>query len=423
MTVESAAPTLDTIDLTDLENFRHGFPHEVFTVLREQAPVWRHPATPGTEEIGGSFWVVSSHADVRAVSTDPATYRSFEGPSIPDWDPNTRGLMLLTMDPPDHTRLRRLINTGFTPRMTALLEGQARTWAVHIIEKALEKGECNFVDEVAYPLPMHMIADIVGIPEADRAPLFDVVQANTEAHNYGSGLSREELLARQAAALGQMFAYGRELADQKRQSPQDDVWTKLTTAEVELPDGSTTKLNEFELDLFFMVLTIAGSETTRDAIAGGLLALLENPEQMERLRSDPSLLDTAADEIVRWVSPVTYFRRTATKDVVLHDVEIKAGDRVSLWYPSANRDAEVFSDPFTFDLSRSPNPHVGFGGQGAHFCLGAHLARREIRVMFEELLARTEKIELLAEPAHTALGIDQMIAHSLKDVQVRLTGR
>ena len=420
MTVESTAPSLDTIDLTDLELYRHGFPHEVFTVLREQAPVWSHPAT---EELGGPFWVVSSHADVKAVSADHETFRSFEGPSIPDWDPNARGMMLITMDPPEHTRLRRLVNTGFTPRMTAMLEDHARGWAVKIIEGALEKGECNFVEEVAYPLPMHMIADIVGIPASDRHALFDVVQANTEAHNHSLGLPEAEMLARQAAALGQMFAYARELADAKRRSPQDDVWTKLTTAEIQLPDGTTTRLNEFELDLFFMVLTIAGSETTRDAIASGLLALLANPGQMELLRSDPSVLDTAPDEIVRWASPVTNFRRTATRDVVLHGAEIQAGDRVTLWYPSANRDATVFRDPFTFDITRSPNPHVGFGGHGAHFCLGAHLARREIRVMFEELLARTSEIELLGEPVYTVLGPHAMIANSLKDVPIRLTPR
>lgn len=423
MTVNTAAPSLETIDLTDLELYRHGFPHEVFNVLREQAPVWCHPATPGADEIGGSFWVVSSHAGVKAVSNDHETFRSFEGPSIPDWDPNARGMMLITMDPPDHTRLRRLVNKGFTPRMTALLEDQARGWAIKIIESALDKGECNFVDEVAYPLPMHMIADIVGIPESDRYALFDVVQANTEAHNHSLGLPEEEMVARQGAALGQMFAYARELADQKRRSPKDDVWTNLTTAEIELPDGTTTRLNELELDLFFMVLTIAGSETTRDAIASGLVALLQNPSQLELLRSDASVLDTAADEIVRWASPVTNFRRTATRDVVLEGAQIKAGDRVTLWYPSANRDAAVFSDPFTFDLTRSPNPHVGFGGQGAHFCLGAHLARREIRVMFEELLARTSDIELVGEPVYTVLGPHAMIAHSLKDVPVRLARR
>jgi len=420
MTVESTAPSLEAIDLTDLEIFRHGFPHEVFVTLREQAPVWLHPEKPGTE---GPFWVVSSHADVKAVSSDHETFRSFEGPSLPDWDHNARGLMLITMDPPEHTRLRRLVNKGFTPRMTAMLEDQARSWAIKIVEGALEKGECNFVKEVATPLPMHMIADILGIPESDRFALFEVVRENTEAHNESLGLPQEELLARQAAALGQMFAYARELADRKRSSPEDDVWTNLTTAEIEQPDGSKTQLNEFELDLFFMVLCIAGSETTRDAIASGLLALLQNPDQMALLRSDPSAMDTAVDEIVRWASPVTYFRRTVTKDVVLHGQEIKAGERVTVWYPSANRDAAVFDDPFSFDVTRTPNPHVGFGGQGAHFCLGAHLARREIRVMFEELLARTSNIELTGEPVYTVLGINSMIMNSLKDVPVRLTRR
>jgi cytochrome P450 len=236
-------------------------------------------------------------------------------------------------------------------------------------------------------------------------------------------LPEEELLARQGAALGQMFTYARELADEKRRSPKEDVWTKLTTAEVEQPDGSKTQLNEFELDLFFMVLCIAGSETTRDAIAGGLVALLEHPDQMALLRSEPSAMATMAEEVVRWSSPVTYFRRTATRDTVLQGAEIKEGDRVSIWYPSANRDAAVFEDPFRFDVTRDPNPHVGFGGQGAHFCLGAHLARRNIRVMFEELLARTSDIELLDEPVHTVLGPQAMIAQSLKDVPVRLKPR
>ena len=367
MTVESAAPSLETIDLSDIELYRHGFPHETFRLLREQAPVWRHPETPGVADMGGSFWVVSSHADVRAVSNDHETFRSFEGPSIPDWDPNARGMMLITMDPPEHTRLRRLVNKGFTPRMTALLENQARTWAIKIVEAALEKGECNFVDEVAYPLPMHMIADILGIPESDRRALFDVVQENTEAHNHSLGLSEEEMLARQGAALGQMFAYARELADEKRRSPQDDVWTKLTTAEVEQPDGSKTQLNEFELDLFFMVLCIAGSETTRDAIAGGLVALLEHPDQMALLRSEPSAMETAADEIVRWVSPVTYFRRTATKDTVLHGAEIKAGDRVSIVVPVGQPRCHGVRGSIPFRRHPQPQPACGFRGSRSPF--------------------------------------------------------
>jgi cholest-4-en-3-one 26-monooxygenase len=416
MTVESAVPTLDAIDLS-LEDFTHGFPHDVFRVLREQAPVWLHPETPGVKALGGPFWVVSSHEEVKAVSADHTTFRSFEGPTIPDWDPNARGMMLITMDPPDHTRLRKLVNKGFTARMTAMLEDQARSWAVHIIERALELGECNFVDEVAYKLPMHMIADIVGIPEADREPLFSVALAAIEAQS--AQLPKEE----QQARMGQLFAYAHELSDRKRQSPTDDVWTKLTTVEVEQPDGSTTRLSEFELDLFFMVLTIAGSETTRDAISGGLLALLENPYQMELLRSDPSAMGTAVDEIVRWASPVVSFRRTATKDTVLRGAEINEGDRVSLWYPSANRDADVFADPFRFDVTRSPNPHIGFGGHGVHYCLGANLARREIRVMFEELLARTRDIELLGEPTYRVGHIDIMTPCGVKNLPVRLTPR
>jgi cytochrome P450 len=416
--VESAAPTLETIDLS-LEDFTHGFPHDVFTVLREQAPVWRHPETAGANEKlgGGSFWVVSTHEEIKTVSADHTTYRSFEGPTIPDWDHNARGMMLITMDPPDHTRLRKLVNKGFTARMTAMLEDQARSWAVHIIDGALESGECNFVDEVAYKLPMHMIADIVGIPEADRDSLFSVALAAIEAQS--TQLPKEV----QQARMAELFAYAHQLADRKRQSPADDVWTKLTTAEVEQPDGSKTQLNEFELDLFFMVLTIAGSETTRDSISAGLLALLQNPAQMELLRTDPSVMSTAVDEIVRWASPVVVFRRTATKDTVLHGVEIKAGERVALFYPSANRDAKVFTDPFGFDVTRDPNPHLGFGGHGVHYCLGANLARREIRVMFEELLARTKDIELLGEPTYRVGHVDIMTPCGVSNLPVRLTPR
>lgn len=420
MTTTEDASGLESIDLCDLEIFRRGFPHDIFTLLRDRAPVWAHPATAGAQELGGEFWVVSGHADVRTVSADHETFRSLEGPSIPDWDSSTRGLMLITMDPPEHTRLRRLVNSGFTPRMTAMLEDQARSWAGRIIDNALQNAECNFVKDVAYQLPMHMIADILGIPESDRATLFAVVQQHTEAHNHSLQVPEQELRARQAASLQQMFEYARDLADVKRRVPGDDVWTMLTTSEIEQDDGTRTQLDEFELDLFFMVLCIAGSETTRDAIAGGLVALLDHPDQMAMLRADPAAMRTAPDEIVRWASPVTYFRRTATRDVVLNGAEISAGDRVSLWYPSANRDAAVFDEPFRFDVSRTPNPHLGFGGHGAHFCLGAHLARRNIRVMFEELLARTRDIELVGEPGYTVLGPHAMIAYSLEELPVRL---
>ena len=410
---------IDGIDLTDSELYRHGFPHDLFSVLRDTAPVWRHPDTAGTERLGGSFWVASRHADVQAVSRDPARFRSFEGPSLPEMAPERRGAMLVSMDPPDHTRLRRLVSAGFTPRMTALLDAQARAWAVTIVERALEQGEGNFVQEVAYPLPMHMIADIVGIPHADRDWLFDRVNALLQSTDPQSRLGITE----RAAIEAELFRYAHELGAEKRRDPVDDVWTLLTTAEIAQPDGTTTRLDELELDLFFMVLTIAGSETTRSAIAAGLIALLEHPDQMERMRTDPSVMPTAIDEILRWASPVAYFRRTAVEDSALGSVEIAAGDRVSVWYPSANRDAAAFADPFTFDISRSPNPHVAFGGGGMHYCLGANLAKREIRVMFEELLARVGTIEITGDPEYAVQGIGNPITLTLKDLPVRLTAR
>ena len=410
---------LGGIDLTDPERFRHGFPHDVFTSLRDAAPVWRHPDTPGTERLGGSFWVVSRHADVQTVSRDPARFRSLDGPSLPEMAPERRGAMLVAMDPPDHTRLRRLVSAGFTPRMTALLDAQAREWAVAIVERALERGEGNFVQDVAYQLPMHMIADIVGIPHADRDWLFDRVNALLQSTDPQTRLPVPE----RAAIEADLFGYAHALGAEKRRNPTDDVWTLLTGAEIEQPDGTTTRLDELELDLFFMVLTIAGSETTRSAIAAGLIALLEHPDQMERMRTDPSVMPTAVDEILRWASPVAYFRRTAVEDTVLGDVEIAAGDRVSIWYPSANRDEAAFADPFAFDITRSPNPHVAFGGGGMHYCLGANLAKREIRVMFEELLARVGTIELTGDAEYAVQGIGNPITLTLKHLPVRLTGR
>lgn len=420
MATDLPASSLDTVDLTDYELFRRGFPHEVFSLLRHQAPVWRHPDTPGAQRFGGGgFWVVSTHAEVEEVSRSHALYRSFEGPKIGEWPPDQLGNIIISMDPPAHTRMRRLVNAGFTPRMVSQLEEKARAWAGAVMDQALEKDQFNFVDDIAYQLPLHLISDIVGIPVADRSWYFEVVRASLDARVPERNLTPDEV---RAIDVG-IFQYGRDLAEQKRRLPADDVWTKLTTVEVQQEDGSSTRLSEAELDMFFLVLTVAGSETTRDAISGGMAALLQNPDQMELLRREPSAIATAVEEIVRWVSPVTYFRRTAADDIVLRDAEIKAGDRVSLWYPSANRDEAVFEDPFRFDVTRSPNPHVGFGGRGVHHCLGASLARHEIRVMFEELIARTRDVEMLGDLVYQPVGIDSMIAYSPKDLQVRFIPR
>jgi len=413
------APALGTIDLTDFELYRHGFPHDVFTVLRDEAPVWWHPESSRARFLDGGFWVVTRHADVQAVSRDPARFRSFEGPSLPEMAPERRGSMLVAMDPPAHTRLRRLVSSGFTPRMTARLEEQARTWARSIVDHALAQGECNFVQEVAYQLPMHLIADIVGIPVSDREWLFENVNTFIQSSDPRTRLS----LAERTAIEAELHAYAHALGAEKRRCPADDVWTSLTTAEVEHDDGTRTQLSEFELDLFFMVLTIAGSETTRNAIASGLVALVEHPDQMAQLRTDPTVMPTAVEEILRWTTPAAYFRRTAAVDTQIGDVPITAGDRVTIWHPSANRDERAFADPFRFDITRADNPHVTFGGGGIHFCLGANLAKREIKVMFEELLGRVSEIEVVGELAYSVQGIGNPITVSLQDLPVRLTPR
>jgi len=319
--------------------------------------------------------------------------------------------MLTDMDGRPHIRQRKLISSGFTPRMTRRLESQAREWAVRIVDDALERETVDFVQDVAYPLPMHMIADILGIPIEDRDWLFaltnDMLLCIDPEHPVPE--SRREELATE------VFAYGQRISARKRATPADDVLSLLATVEDE-----QGPLNELELDAFFMLLTVAGSETTRNAIASGLQQLLQEPEQLAALRRDPGGMKAATEEVIRWTSPVAYFKRRVARDTEIAGVPIAAGERVTLWYPSANRDERAFPDPFRFDVRRSPNEHVAFGGGGPHFCLGAHLARREITILFEELLARTSAIEPAGDPAYSVLGIGNPILVSLGRLPVRL---
>ena len=222
------------------------------------------------------------------------------------------------------------------------------------------------------------------------------------------------------AAQIEMFHYAQKLGQEKRDNPQDDIWTIITNAEVETEDGESGRMSEIELDFFFLLLTLAGSETTRNAIAHGLIALLDHPDQLETLRKDPDAMRPAVEEIIRWSSPVSYFARRATRDTEIRGVKITKGDRVTLWYPSANRDEDVFKDPFRFDIARTPNQHMAFGGGGAHFCLGANLARREIAILFEELLARTKEIEIIKPAEYTVFGIYNPILVIPQEIQVRL---
>lgn len=385
-------PSLVDIDLWDKDRFVEGVPHEWFARLRREAPVFWHEGDPdfdGPQGAAGPFWAVTGYDDVVTVNRDNETFSSNRG-LVFMWDPDQANLeqqrlLMLNMDPPLHTRYRRLINKGFTPRMVSELESTMRKRTREIVDRVAARGECDFVVDVASELPLQVIADLMGVPQEDRHRLFDWSNRMIGADDPEYGITEE--ISQQASM--ELYAYASELAAQKRLDPKDDLVSVLTQAEV---DGE--KLTDLELDLFFLLLSVAGNETTRNLISHGMVALLEHPDQLERLRDHRALLPGAVEEMLRWATPVMHFRRTATRDLELGGQQIAAGDKVVIWYISANRDERVFDHPDTFDIERSPNEHVAFGGGGPHFCLGANLARLEINVMFEEILDRLHDIEL-----------------------------
>jgi cytochrome P450 len=409
-----------TVDLTDPELYRQGFPHELFTDLRAEGAVLHHPAVPmANASEGVPFWAVLRHEEVVQANRDWETFSATRGPAITGQEDERSGHMLVAADPPTHTRLRKLISAGFTPRMISRLDDRIEMWSRRIVDDVLDRGECDFVRDVAYLLPMHLIADIVGIPEADRPTVFAHTDLVLRAGDPKSGLSAEDHLRSQFA----LYEYAQALGAEKRAHPADDVWSIIANARLDDGSGNLEELSELELDMFFVVLSIAGSETTRNTISMGMHALVQDPDQLARLRGEPSLLDTATEEMIRWSSPVTSFARTATVDTELGGVPIAAGDRIAMFYPSANRDERAFEDPFHFDVTRSPNAHVSFGGGGVHFCLGAHLARREVRAMFHEILARVGDVEVLAEPTWMCCGPDQSVGVSIDSLPVRLAAK
>jgi len=406
----------DAIDLTDLASFARGFPHDVFRWLRRHEPVWWHPATPHTPDAVG-FWVVSRHADVLQVFQDPQSYSSEGGGDRPQGgtmiaDSAAAGVMLNMMDDPRHRRIRQLINKGFTPRRIAALEPELRRRTRAILDDAADAREIDFVRAVARELPLQAICMLLGVHQQDRSQLCDWIDASLEYQD------RELSGENEASKLGAagLAAYGERLIAEKRAQPTGDVFSAVIHAELE--DEEPSRLSDAELQSFFFLLFAAGSETTRKAIAGGLCELLASPEALERLRRDASLMPTAVEEIVRWTTPSVYKRRTATRDLELGEQKIRAGDKVTVWEMSANHDESVFDAPFRFDIARDPNPHLGFGF-GVHYCLGANLARLEIRVMFEELLQRFRAIEIIGEPEFTR---DNRL-FGLKRLPVRLTPR
>jgi cholest-4-en-3-one 26-monooxygenase len=385
---------LSDIDLLNRDRFAEGIPHDWFTLLRKEAPVFHHP-----EPNGPGFWVLTKYDDVVAVGRDGKTFSSDQargGVVMLEEPPEGAGEMpagnlMLTMDAPEHTRYRKLVNHGFTPRRVTALEPHIRDMANQIIDDVIERGECDFVVDVAAELPLQVIAEMIGVPMEDRHKLF-------EWSNRMIGSEDPEYIVPDAevqAAQVEMFMYANQLAAERRANPRDDIVTALLDAEV---DGD--RLSDMDFNMFFLLLSVAGNETTRNSISHGMLAFLENPEQYELLVKDPSLSSSATEEIVRWASPVMYFRRNVTADTEIRGQKIGAGEKVAIYYVSANRDEDAFEHPFTFDIRREPNEHVGFGGGGPHHCLGANLARMEIRVLFEELTRRVPKIEDVGEPSY-----------------------
>ncbi|MBX6391395.1 MAG: cytochrome P450 [Frankia sp.] len=400
--------TLDNIDVYDPDLYVKGVPYEQFKILRAQAPVYHHP---DFEQPHG-FWVVTRHADVTHISRNPEIFSSwrqtcFLNESTPELLLEQR-LMMVNQDPPEHTRLRSLLNRGFTPRMVARLTDRIQEACDVIVDKALAAGSGDFVTMCAAELPLVVIAELMGVPHEDRHKLFEWSNRMLSRDDPELAPTPEE--GQQAAA--EAYAYANELAAEKRKCPVDDIVSKLVS-----PDEHGRELSELEFDLFFILLMVAGNETTRNAISGGMQAMIDFPEQWERLRANPAgMARTAADEIVRWVSPVMAFRRTATQDTELGGVQIKENDKIIMYYTSANFDESVFEEPTRFDIGRDPNPHIGFGGGGPHFCLGRHLALLEIEIMFRTLASRIARVEPLAPPRR----LRSNFINGVKEMQVRL---
>jgi cytochrome P450 len=381
--------TVDAPALHDPRTYDHGVPYDYYRWLRDNDPVSHHdhPNYPG------GYWAVTRYEDVQRVSRDAATFRNAPDPFLDDgrMAPGAEGggssELLISKDAPDHIKLRKLINKGFTPRRVADLEERLLERTDAIIDGLMDRDGCDLVHDLALWLPLHVIADMVGVPEEDRKQVFDWTELTF-------GFDPDVTAEQRAQAMTEMFLYADGLASAREAEPRDDLMSVLLGAEV---DGE--KLTKFQIEVFFMLLQNAGSETTRNLITTGTLALLQHPDQLALLRSDFSLLPSAIEELLRYVTPVVHFTRNPVVDTVLGGKEIAAGERVLMVYASANRDERAFTDPDGLDLRREPNDHVAFGAGGPHFCLGANLARLEARIMFEQILTRFEGLRVDGDPA------------------------
>jgi cytochrome P450 len=373
-----------------------------FALLRRERPVSFHQEFEPPPEIplprGPGYWAITRHADVVEASRRSDLFCSGKGIQIPDLPEEMNEFFgsMIAMDDPRHGRLRRIVSRGFTPRALGRLQADVQKRATAVIDRVIEKGECDFVTEIAALLPLEIICDMMGIPESQTHFVF-------EHTNIILGLGDPEYVPEGTNPLLAALNSGQELAQlmndlakERRQTPTADLTSQLLNAEV---DGEA--LTDQELASFFVLLVAAGNETTRNAISHGMKALTDHPDEKRKWAADfERVAPTAVEEIVRWASPVIHFRRTATRDTELGGQAIREGEKIVLWYNSANRDEAVFEEPFRFDVTRTPNEHVGFGGPGAHHCLGANLARREITVMFRELLQRIPDLEISGKPEY-----------------------
>jgi cytochrome P450 len=375
------------IDLLDPAAFRGSQPHEQFRWLRDHDPVHWHP-----EPDGRGFWAITCYEDVRAVGRDPRTFSSYEGGiMVSDLEEAALAgvrLMMLVMDPPEHTRHRQLVQRGFAPKGAAAWSDRIGQLATEIVDAVIDRGECDLVTDIAGEMPSLVIADVMGIPAGDARRLYHL----TEIMHSAPGTHPEDV---QINAGVEMMSYASAVFAGKRVNPADDLATLLVQA-----DLGGDKLTDAELAWFFLLLINAGGDTTRNLVGAGMHALFEHRDQLARLRADvDSLLGTAIEELLRWVSPVVYMRRTATCDTRIAGSDIAAGDKVVMYYGAANRDPRAFDDPETLDVRRKPNEHIAFGGGGPHFCLGASLARIEIRALLREILTRMPNLEPAGEPS------------------------
>jgi cholest-4-en-3-one 26-monooxygenase len=400
-------------DPTDPDVLWDAVPHEQFQALRLNAPVFwvEQPQSSRdgmAEEAGTGYWAASKHAEVAAVSKDSKNFSSAENGAIIRFQEGMlremvemQRVMLLNQDPPEHTATRHIISRMFTPRAIGALEEIMRDRAHRIVTEAVQRGSGNFVEEVAAELPLQAIADLLGVPQEDRRKLFDwsnQMLANEDPDFEGAS----------DVAAAEILGYAMALAAERNEHPRDDLVTRLLQA-----DKDGRGLNDDEFGYFVIMLTVAGNETTRNAITHGMDAFLDHPDQWRLwLEERP---DTMVDEVIRWATPINVFQRTALNDVEVGGVPVKKGQRVGLFYGSANYDADVFDAPYTFDITRSPNPHLAFGGHGAHYCIGANLARQEVRLIFEALADHAPDISRLAEARRLRHGW----VNGLKELQVR----